>query len=148
MPFPSQGDPSNPGVEPRSSTLQADSLPYGATKEAHRPGKVSFFYRLGDQVRSMERYLMPDWRSIGIPHCISQTSDSNQYSQGQGDLSSDGDTQVNACASRSHLECDIPDADAPDCQPVQKPQFTLVIPHAAIAELFSMPVSCLVLEPD
>ena len=91
---------------------------------------------------------MPDWRSTGIPHCISQTSDSNQYSQGQGDLSSDGDTQVNACASRSPLECDIPDTDAPDCQPVQEPQFTLVIPHAAIAGLFSMPVSCLALEPD
>ena len=91
---------------------------------------------------------MPDWRSTGIPHCISQTSDSNQYSQGQGDLSSDGDTQVNACAFRRLLECDIPDTDAPDCQPVQEPQFTLVIPHAAIAGLFSMPVSCLALEPD
>ena len=72
----------------------------------------------------------------------------NTHSQGQGDLSGDGDTQANASAFRSPLECDIPDADAPDCQPVQKPQFTLVIPHAAIAELFSMPVSCLVLEPD
>ena len=122
--------------------MQADSLPSGATKEALRPGKVSFFYRLGDQIRSMEKYLVPDWRSTGIPHFISQTSDSNQYSQGQGDLSSDGDTQVNACAIRRLLECDIPDTDALDCQPVQKPQFTLVIPHATIAGLFSMPVSC------
>ena len=85
---------------------------------------------------------MPDWRSIGIPHCISQTSDSNQYSQGQGDLSSDGDTQVNVSAFKSRLECDIPHVDAPDCQPVRKPQFTLVIHHTAIAGLFSMPVSC------
>ena len=62
---------------------------------------------------------MPDWRSVGIPHCISQTSDSNQYSQGQGDLSSEGDTQVNASVFKSRLEYDIPDVDAPDCQPVQ-----------------------------
>ena len=72
----------------------------------------------------------------------------NTHSQGQGDLSGDGDTQANASAFRSPLEYDNPNADAFDCQPVQKPQFTLVIPHAAIAELFSMPVSCLVLEPD
>ena len=74
---------------------------------------------------------MPDWRSIGIPHCISQTSDSNQYSQGQGDLSSDGDTQANASAFRGPLECNIPNGDALDCQPVQKPQLTLVIPHSS-----------------
>ena len=85
---------------------------------------------------------MPDWRSIGIPHCFSQTSDSNQYSQGQGDLSSDGDTQATAWASRSPLKCDIPHVDAPDCEPVRKPQFTLVIHHKAIAGLFSMAVSC------
>ena len=44
-----------------SSTLQADSLPYRATKEALRPGKVSFFYRLGDLVRSTEG----TWCQIG-----------------------------------------------------------------------------------
>ena len=27
QPFPSSGDPPNPGIEPRSPTLQADSLP-------------------------------------------------------------------------------------------------------------------------
>ena len=27
FPFPSPGDPPNPGIEPRSPTLQADSLP-------------------------------------------------------------------------------------------------------------------------
>ena len=111
--------------------MRADSLLSGATKEALRPGKVSLFYELGDYDRSMEKYLMPDWRSIGIPHGISQTFNSNQYSQGQGDLSGDGDTQANASAFRSPLECDIPDADALDCQPVQKPQFTLVILHSS-----------------
>ena len=55
----------------------------------------------------------------------------NTHSQGQGDLSGDGDTQVNVSAFKSRLECDIPHVDAPDCQPVQKPQFTPVIPHSS-----------------
>jgi len=37
LPFPSPGDLSNPGIEPRSSVLQADSLP-------PEPGKLSFNY--------------------------------------------------------------------------------------------------------
>ena len=37
LPFPSPGDLSNPGIEARSSVLQADSLP-------PEPGKLSFNY--------------------------------------------------------------------------------------------------------
>ena len=37
LPFPSPGDLSNPGIEPRSSVLQADFSP-------HEPGKLSFNY--------------------------------------------------------------------------------------------------------
>ena len=36
LPFPSPGDLSNPGFEPRSPTLQADSLPFAP------PGKLTF----------------------------------------------------------------------------------------------------------
>ena len=37
LPFPSPGDPANPGIEPRSPVLQADALPSerGKPREAH-----------------------------------------------------------------------------------------------------------------
>ena len=47
-PFPSQGDLSNPGIDPRSSTLQADSLraePWGKPKNA-RVGNLSLLQEI------------------------------------------------------------------------------------------------------
>ena len=35
FPFPSPGDLPNPGTEPRSPTMQADSLPFELPGEAH-----------------------------------------------------------------------------------------------------------------
>ena len=38
QPLPSPGDPPNPGIEPRSPTLRADSLPAGAPGKPKNPG--------------------------------------------------------------------------------------------------------------
>ena len=39
--FPSPGDLPNPGIEPRSSALQADSLPTKLHRKPHSPAKMS-----------------------------------------------------------------------------------------------------------
>ena len=41
LPFPSPGDLSDPGIEPRSPTLQVDSLPSEPTREAHIQGRLA-----------------------------------------------------------------------------------------------------------
>ena len=41
LPFPSPGDLSKPGIEPRPSTLPVDALPPGATREAQHQWKAS-----------------------------------------------------------------------------------------------------------
>ena len=47
LPFPSPGDLPNPGIEPRSPTLQADSLP---TELLGKPGDIEFCYFSVDQL--------------------------------------------------------------------------------------------------
>ena len=49
-PLPSPGDPPNPGIEPRSPTLQADSLP---TEPQGKPniGEIHHYYRLDNLAR-------------------------------------------------------------------------------------------------
>ena len=39
LPFPSPGDRPNPGIQPRSPTLQADSLPAKTPEKPHPKGK-------------------------------------------------------------------------------------------------------------
>ena len=56
LPFPSPGDLSNPGIEPRSPVLQADTLP------SELPGKPrlqegSFFFLLGGTSKALEACL-------------------------------------------------------------------------------------------
>ena len=51
--FPSPGDLPNPGIEPRSLTLQADSLPaepQGFTLGPHQPG-ISSVIGKGNQIK-------------------------------------------------------------------------------------------------
>ena len=67
LPFPSPGDPPNPGIEPGSPTLRADSL------LSELPGKPSFFYiklkvskkskmfSLGKTGKRMKRQELPWW---------------------------------------------------------------------------------------
>ena len=40
LPFPSPGDLPNPGIEPRSPELQADSLPTELSREATGPSRL------------------------------------------------------------------------------------------------------------
>ena len=48
LPFPSPGDLPDPGIEPGSPALQANSLPYGkkATREAH------FIWTIGNMLKA------------------------------------------------------------------------------------------------
>ena len=46
LPFPSPGDLPNPGIEPRSPTLQADSLPSEPPGKPHVWGKDAFLFIL------------------------------------------------------------------------------------------------------
>ena len=48
MPFPSPGDLPNPGIEPRSPALQADSLPAKAQGKPKNTGVGSLFPSPGD----------------------------------------------------------------------------------------------------
>lgn len=77
------------------------------------------------------------WKSACLPfgdplaslHCLPQTPDSNAYSQVQLDISADGEAQAKSFAIRRQLSFEIQDLDITDFHPVQKPEFTLVIPH-------------------
>ena len=54
-PFPSPGDLPNPGIKPRSPTLQADALP------SEPPGKTHFyFFRIKKFTIHMETQKTPD----------------------------------------------------------------------------------------
>lgn len=50
--------------------------------------------------------------------CLSQISDSNAYSQGQGNVRSDGEIQANAFAVSRQLDFGIEDVQVTDFQPV------------------------------
>lgn len=52
----------------------------------------------------------------------------NTYSQGQGDVNSDGDPQIKTIAIRRLFKFEIQYVKVTEFHPVQKPQFTLVIP--------------------
>ena len=56
------------------------------------------------------------WLQIGdllaIPHCLSQISNSNTYSQSHGDPNGDGDRHFDAV--RNLFDCDCPDVDDTD----------------------------------
>ena len=49
LPFPSLGDLPNPGIEPRSPTLEADALTSEPPGKAHRTGFESRAYHLPDK---------------------------------------------------------------------------------------------------
>lgn len=77
----------------------------------------------------MEKCLVLAWRTIGCAALPPKIPASNAYSQGQGDISTGGEPQAKAWAIRSWFGFQIQDADIADFQPVQQPEFTLVIPH-------------------
>lgn len=116
-------------------------LGYGQSSLEHfkasdfRAGKGPFMYRSGDwdprSHGSMGKSPIPVWRSLTMLHSLSQIPDSNAYSQGQGDISDDGDPYVNAFAIRSQFHFDFQDAGVNDVQPVWKPQFLFGIPWAS-----------------
>ena len=55
-PFPSPGDPHNPGIKPRSPTLQADSLPDEPQGKPKNTGVVAYsFSSRSSQPRSLTR---------------------------------------------------------------------------------------------
>ena len=60
LPFPSPGDLSDPGIEPRSPALQADSLP------AEPPGKPQIFLR--KQAYGYEYYSLVSMKFYGTTY--------------------------------------------------------------------------------
>ena len=71
-PFPSPGDLSNPGMEPRSPALQADSLPAEPQGKSKNTGVVSLslFFFLSFFFLSLLQWIFPSQKSNwGLPHC-------------------------------------------------------------------------------
>ena len=61
LPFPSPGDLPNPGIEPRSPALQADSLPAEPQGKPKNPGVGSL---------SLLQWIFPTWElNHGLLHC-------------------------------------------------------------------------------
>ena len=58
--FPSPGDLSNPGIEPRSPALQADSLP------SESPGKPKIIYSKGKKVNDCFQITHIAWGGTGM----------------------------------------------------------------------------------
>ena len=97
----------------RVRILELQRPPYFTNGETKAEAKRSAWFQVGD------------WLSIS--HYISQTTDSKPYSQFHIDVSSDGSPHFSGIF-RSRCWCDIQDVQVTDFHPVQKPQFTLVIP--------------------
>ena len=57
LPFPSPGDPPNPEIEPRSPSLQADTLSHQGSPYLHGPGVI---------IRSLEEDLLPWWKTSSL----------------------------------------------------------------------------------
>ena len=57
LPFPSPGDLPNPGVEPRSPALQADSLPLSYLGSTMWPGASLYFESLLQRKRVQRTYV-------------------------------------------------------------------------------------------
>ena len=77
VPFPSPGDLPNPGIEPRSPALQADSLPSG-------PPEKLWIHRPTETIHSLMKYLLKAYYIQGI--CVNINKDTrypyrkkNQY---------------------------------------------------------------------
>ena len=71
QPFPSAGDPPNPGTEPRSPALQADSLPSERLREAQYIYISIYLSSLSDLVHSVQQKLTQHCKAT-IPRSIKE----------------------------------------------------------------------------
>jgi len=73
LPFPSPGDLPNPGIERRSPTLQADSLPSEPPRKSSYVKNISFKQKLTDGggflVAQWLRLCVPNTRGLGVNPC-------------------------------------------------------------------------------
>ena len=75
LPFPSPGDLPDPGIEPRSPALQADSLPIWATREAQAASKCQFLDYIWFSVAAFWTWGFRDPRSFHLWLCCPLVSE-------------------------------------------------------------------------